>query len=274
MLKRALARARELNRSPDKFLRISRDPHVVVASPATPSPSRLHHPRGSVGGGGGYFSAGGVGVGVTLSSDTPSDADMVLSIFLHLCDDLARKSGKSDSYPPSHTLFSEDLAGVLQLSYHATAALRSGSGAAAMAGGGGVAGPLVGVVRQTGANDGSNHIHIHPHVLPHTLPSSHTHPFLYPCICLSTGLPTQIFRFILSHLPTNLRVLTHRLNYLCTYHLLTTYLPTYLPPCHPQTPQASTSSAPIVHRSMCWRSKKGVKTASLHSSSSFCSLCV
>ena len=148
LLKGALARARELNRSPDKFLRISRDPHVSVSSPASAaaaaaSPSRFHS-RGGGGGGGG---------GVTLSphtvagstSITPTDADMVLSIFLHLCDDLARQSGKSEPYPPSHTLFSEDLAGVLQLSYHATAALRSGSGVA-----GGVAGPLVGVVRQTG----------------------------------------------------------------------------------------------------------------------------
>ena len=84
LLKGALARARELNRSPDHFLRISREPHAVIAAPL---------------------------------SNAPSDADMVLSIFLHLCDDLARKSSKSDPYPPSHTLFSEDLAGVLQLSY-------------------------------------------------------------------------------------------------------------------------------------------------------------
>lgn len=127
MLQEALSRARELNRSPDQFLRIVWGAGSALMHTASPI-ARHRHPA-AFGSPGGSSGAG------------PADADMVLSIFLHLCDELAKKLGLADA--PSSHIFADNVTGVLAAAYSAAAASRAGRG--------GQTQPLVGIMRQEAA---------------------------------------------------------------------------------------------------------------------------
>ena len=123
VLQGALARARELDRRANgQYLR------VEWGSLAHTSPGH------------GVASFGSPGAAATAPgahTHAPADADLVVALFFHLCDELAGKAGAAPGEAPSETLYAPDVAAAL------AASARGGGG-----GGGRGALGVVGILRQ------------------------------------------------------------------------------------------------------------------------------
>ena len=132
----ALARARELDRRANgQYLRVEWGSATTTTHlPPHGSPAHIVA-FGSPG-----MSTAAAAAAAAPDKHAPADADLVVALFFHLCDDMAGKTGPAaPGDAPSETLYAPDVATAL------VAASRGGNGGG---GRGGAGGSVVGIVRQ------------------------------------------------------------------------------------------------------------------------------